>query len=170
MAKASHGSSEGIVAASAIHIVSTNIPAALENSKMHAKPQTDEEGEIVEICPPEEEKDAEEHQLVPSTIPNLAFRSASAAASVVTYVPAGIPGAIPGAIPEGVLNSRSRLAGSMPARRGSAPASRVSKALRSRGFAVPRRGSRVAHNRRKVFGPPERSKSSTSVYLSVLSR
>lgn len=160
MAEAKNGSPEGIVAASAIHTVSSNLPATSEDSNMEAKIQTNEEHETMKICPPGEVKDVEKLKLIRPIIPNLAFRLIPASASVA----ASDHSIIPVADPRAMIKSRSRLAGSMPARRNSGSASRVSKALRSRGFAVPRHGSRVAHRRRKLFGPPERSKSSTSVY------
>lgn len=150
MAQLSSGSSEGIVAAGAVHAVSFNLPAAVENSKTDANDKMDENHETMEICPVGEEQDAEEPQLVSNVVPDLTSGSGSASASVAASVPAV------------VLASGSRPAGSMPALRGSGSGFRVSKALRSRGLAVPRRGCRVAHRRRKLFRRPERGKSSTS--------
>ena len=115
MAEAKNGSSEGIVAASAIHTISFNLPTALEDSNTDAKKRTNEEHKTMEICPPGEEKDAEEPQLNPIIVSDLALRpdftSASIAESFLRTASATVRGT--------AIKSRIRLAGSIPTRSGS---------------------------------------------------
>ena len=147
--------SEGMDAAGAIHVANSDLPTAtavgpagVENSTMDANDEMSEEHEIMDFCPAGVGKLAKELQPISLVVPNLTSDSASTSISAATSVPTNL------------LASGSRPDGLMPAIRGSKSASRTARALRCRGLAVPRRGSRIAHRRHKLFEGPKRSKPS----------
>lgn len=146
--------SEGMDAASTIHVANSDISATaaaavglagVENRTMDANDEMSEQHETMDICPAGEGKLAKEPQPVSLVVPNLISGSASTSISVATSAPTNL------------LASGSRPDGLMSAIHGSKSGPRTARLLRSRGLAVPRRGSRIAHRRRKLFEGPKRS-------------
>lgn len=171
VAQPESGSSEGCSATASAYAVSSDLPATdipdlaatsasgtavMESGNINANDEIDGGHETMVIRSAREKSHAEEPRLVGTVAPDLA--SASTSVPFPLSAPAGA------SVPTKILASGSRPAGSAPALRGSGLASRASRVLRSRGMAIPCRGSRIAHRRHKLFGRVKRGKSSKDVY------